>query len=219
MKNAKGLLIEICIIILCIALLIFMINNEEGMDLLLFKVYSTSALDEKKEELNTKVESLDLTRTNHKNALNNLESAKSNYEKEKNRYDAISDETISIINQATKGTTYNLEYIWVNLGNYALANNLSISLYEPGATIVTTDDDTSNTTKATGSTSTQISDTVSLETLKIMVKGTYLNVSEFIYNVENDKELRFNLDNIRMEYAENNKISAIFEVTGLELKK
>ena len=209
MKEKQGILIEIAIIIVCIALVILMVNND--LDLYLFKIFSTSSLDLKKEELESKQTSLDLKKTEHKTSLKNLENAKSEFNKEKEKYEAISDETIASLKEATRGEEYNLEYMWIQLGNYAKANNLKISLYEK-------EEGTSNST-STSSNSKNTSEDSILETLKIQVVGTYLNVSEFIFNIENDNTLRFKLDNIRMEYSEKNNIKAIFDITGLSLNK
>lgn len=215
MKEKQGILTEIAIIIICIALVILMVNND--LDLYLFKIYSTSSLDAKKEELEKEQTNLDLKRTEHKTALKNLESAKSDFSKQKEKYEAISDATIASLKEATRGEEYNLEYMWIQLGNYAKANNLKISLYEKEET--TSSDDKTKTESNTSASSSKESEDSILETLKIQVVGTYLNVSEFIFNIENDNTLRFKLDNIRMEYSEKNDIKAIFDIKGLSLNK
>lgn len=215
MKEKQGILTEIAIIIICIALVILMVNND--LDLYLFKIYSTSSLDAKKEELEKEQANLDLKRTEHKTALKNLESAKSDFSKQKEKYEAISDATIASLKEATRGEEYNLEYMWIQLGNYAKANNLKISLYEKEET--TSSDDKTKTESNTSASSSKESEDSILETLKIQVVGTYLNVSEFIFNIENDNTLRFKLDNIRMEYSEKNDIKAIFDIKGLSLNK
>lgn len=55
--------------------------------------------------------------------------------------------------------------------------------------------------------------------LKIQVKGSYIDVSDFIFEVENDKELRFKLDNIAIEYVEGTTIKANFDVKNLVIIK
>ncbi|MEG0872568.1 MAG: hypothetical protein RSG48_01190, partial [Clostridia bacterium] len=54
---------------------------------------------------------------------------------------------------------------------------------------------------------------------KIQVSGSYIDVSDFIFEVENDKDLRFKLDNISIEYVSGNKIKANFDVKNLSIKK
>ena len=60
---------------------------------------------------------------------------------------------------------------------------------------------------------------VSNGAIRIVVRGRYANVADFVYDVENDKELKFRLDNIKMSYKSNNQIEATFNVLNLQLKK
>ena len=55
--------------------------------------------------------------------------------------------------------------------------------------------------------------------IKITVQGRYANVADFVFDVENDKSLRFRLDNIKMTYTENNAIQATFNVLNIKVKK
>ena len=201
MRIRKGIIIELSLIIVFVALAIVMYNID--LDLIFFKFYTTKSLEDKRIQLEQKMSELQNVRVSHKDALTSLENAKSSYSTEKSKYEAISEETLTTINTATQDEEYNIEYMWVSLGNYAKENNLTILLYEPGAS-ADGSQELSNRTN---------------QTLRVKVQGTYLNVAEFFYQVEQDKALRFNLDNIRMEYISNNDISAIFEVKDLILNK
>ena len=156
--------------------------------------------------------------------------------------------------------------MWIKLGNYAIKNNLSIVLVEPGgasdassATTTdvaesgettstpvssssqsTTNQSTTNqatTNQATDSTSqssssgtvqsanksdddtdTDASDANGDKTLKINISGTYMNVSDFIFEVENDSELKFKLDNISMQPT-GDGVSATFDVKNMIIVK
>ena len=55
--------------------------------------------------------------------------------------------------------------------------------------------------------------------IKITIKGRYANVADFVFDVENDKSLRFKLDNIKMTYAGDNEIQATFDVLSLSVLK
>ena len=138
--------------------------------------------------------------------------------------------------------------MWIKLGNYAKTNNLGIVLVEPGGTQGSTDTSTNTTTTpATKSTSetntnttTTTSDTTNTTTdvpsanidgetsdetqdseniLKIQVTGSYINVSDFIFEVENDKDLKFKLDNISIEYVSGRTIKATFDVKNTIILK
>lgn len=219
---------------------------------------------------------LDTAKTLYEAAVTGLESQKAKFEKEKGQYDAISDDTVNIIKEATAKENYSIEYMWIKLGNYAIKNNLSIVLVEPGgasdtssATTIdstesgettstpvssssqattnqattnqtTTNQTTTNqatTNQATDSTSqssasdtvqsanksddatdTDTSDANGDKTLKINISGTYMNVSDFIFEVENDSELKFKLDNISMQPT-GDGVSATFDVKNMIIVK
>lgn len=208
----------------------------------------------------------------YKSAVSAQDTEKKNFDSEKAKYDAISDETVNIIKEATAIENYSIEYMWIRLGNYAKTNNLSIVLVEPGGSssagssttgtgttttptsdttgnaatgASTTANDTTNTganagttgTDATGGAGAAGSGTASANkdpntatgnnsagsgsnsVLKIQVSGSYMNVSDFIFQVENDKELKFKLDNISMEYVSGTTIKATFDVKNIIIKK
>lgn len=186
---------------------------------------------DKKIETATKKYSTEKDRYNQ--TVKSIETAKEEYNKEKAKYDAISEETLEGIRQAIKKEEYNIEYMWIRLGNYAKTNNLSIVLVEPGGSAQTetpADNNTSSSTTTTTSSSTEAEQksqenkipatkTATSTALKVQITGNYLNISNFIYEVESDTELRFKLDNISMEYVGNNNIKSTFDVKNLIMLK
>ena len=156
--------------------------------------------------------------------------------------------------------------MWIKLGNYAIKNNLSIVLVEPGGASdtssatktdstesgettstpvssssqattnqATTNQTTTNQTtdstsqssasdtvqsanKSDDATDTDTSDANGDKTLKINISGTYMNVSDFIFEVENDSELKFKLDNISMQPT-GDGVSATFDVKNMIIVK
>ena len=209
---------------------------------------------------------LDTAKTLYEAAVTGLESQKAKFEKEKGQYDAISDDTVNIIKEATAKENYSIEYMWIKLGNYAIKNNLSIVLVEPGGASdtssatttdvaesgettstpvssssqattnqATTNQTTTNQTtdstsqssasdtvqsanKSDDATDTDTSDSNGDKTLKINISGTYMNVSDFIFEVENDSELKFKLDNISMQPT-GDGVSATFDVKNMIIVK
>lgn len=177
------------------------------------------------------------TQSAYNTTLLTLDRAKNTYQNEKGKYEAISDETIAVIKEATTQEEYSIEYMWIRLGNYAKINNLSIVLVEPGGgqNINTSDNTTTSTPVASSSSSssnttnsatgnTSNSDNSLLgndrgDTFKIQVSGSYMNVSDFVFAVENDSELRFKLDNIAMEYVSGTTIKTTFDVKNMVILK
>lgn len=233
MMNRKKLLIGegiVALIVAGIIAAIFMVETDLGI----FKIVSPQSLMSQYNSIKDMNSKLDTSKTNYETSLKAVETAKSEYTKQKEKYEAITDETISIIKEATADEQYNIDYIWVQIGNYAKANNLVLSLIEPGGSSQTATD-TSSTTSTTTGTNSQVTseskgtDTQSATTstttkspsneLSIKVVGNYTDVSDFIFELENDVELRFKLDKIKMEYAGNNQITATFAVKNIKFKK
>lgn len=208
------------------------------------KLSSVKGIIAKRQELKELETSLEEAETNYSTSKETLDTSKKNFETAKKEYDAISDETIELIREATTEENYDIEFMWIKLGNYATANNLTIVMVEPGGQMqVTTQssentDSTQNTTSETttntaNSNSTESTDTTSNATansttttssnadtlLTITLEGSYLNVSDFIFEVENDKELRFKLDNIEMTYVQGTTIRTKFDVKNVIIKK
>lgn len=230
----KTIIISVCLVIVITLLVLSLIMD---IDLKVIKLNSISTLLKKHEEIIDEEEKLKVKHSEYEVALSKVEASKTSYESEKAKYEAISDETINIIKEATTEEYYDIEYMWITLGNYAKSNNLTIIMAEPGGSFeetaankdgsqnkdVTTSSD-GKTTTTTGDMAVQqsanTSNTTSSNTIfKIQVIGSYLDVSDFIFEVENDKSLRFKLDNISMDYVSGNTVKASFNVKNLVINK
>ena len=55
--------------------------------------------------------------------------------------------------------------------------------------------------------------------LTLQVKGSYINVADFVFEVENDKSLRFKLDNIKMKSAGGIEVVTSFNVKDFTVLK
>ena len=228
---------------------------------------STSSIEgiiAKREQLLNLEGKLESTESTYTNTKNKVETSKKAFTTAKNKYEAISDETIDLIKEATTEENYDIEYMWIKLGNYASVNNLKILLVEPGGTVTetTTGDstktDASNTKTSTTNTNksssnnastpassttastdaskaantattaavenTTANNTTSSKTtdntlLTVTLEGSYLNMSDFVFEVENDKELRFKLDNMEVTYVSGTTIKAKFNVKNVIMIK
>lgn len=228
---------------------------------------STSSIEgiiAKREQLLNLESKLESTESTYTNTKNKVETSKKAFTTAKNKYEAISDETIDLIKEATTEENYDIEYMWIKLGNYASVNNLKILLVEPGGTVTetTTGDSTktdasntktsnTNTNKSTPNNAstpassttastdaskaantattaavenTTANNTTSSKTtdntlLTVTLEGSYLNMSDFVFEVENDKELRFKLDNMEVTYVSGTTIKAKFNVKNVIMIK
>ena len=218
-KYTKLIILSVVLLVIITLITLAMIFD---VDLLLFNNLSISSIQEKKllvEDLMLKQQTEE---TNNTQAKQNLQSSKNSYDVAKQEYEAIDKSTIEIVQEATKEEKYFIEYLWIVLGNYATANNLGIKIVTPDSTVTNTNTNTVvNTGTSTGTTTntTTSSLTAIKDGVKILVEGRYANVADFVFDVENDKSLRFRLDNIKMSYAGNNTIQAVFDVLSLSVLK
>lgn len=206
------------------------------LDLSIVEFSSVNGVIAKREELLKLEAELQVAERKYAESKKTLSSSQSSFTTAKNKYEAISDETINLIKEATTEENYDIEYMWIRLGNYAMTNNLSISMVEPGGSSTNTTTSTpetaseqSDNTQTAAADGTQNADgvpnsvttnTTNSDTLlTIVVEGSYLNMSDFVFEVENDKELRFKLDNIEITYVSGTTIRAKFDVKNVIILK
>lgn len=224
-------------IVLAVSLILVIVFALVDINLGVIKFSSIKSLIGKHAEVTSAEEKLLNSQVMYENTTKKLENEKADYLKEKQKYDAITDETINIIKNIKTEDKYSIEYMWIRLGNYAKVNNLSLVLVEPGGSENATIDSkenskntTSDKTKSVSSDEMDMDDTLVIDDMppmtagntsafKIQVTGSYIDVSSFVFEVENDKELRFKLDNIVMEYVSGTTIKATFNVKNLAIKK
>lgn len=251
LNNKKMIIISSILGVTVILIVLLMLL---GANLIIVKIPSISSLVGEYGLVKKSEKDLSTAQGTYYTTVSNLEKAESDYDKQKNKYNSISDETINVIKEATTEESYNLEYMWIKLGNYAKKNNLEIVMVEPGGkqitntnnnssnsgsstdntdntdntdsnstTITTTTTSSSTTNNSTNSSTNTSSDTSastsSSSALKIEVKGSYMNISDFIFEVENDTSLRFKLDNISMDYVKGTTIKASFNVKNIVINK
>lgn len=273
-QSVKKSIIAIIIFIVLVALLgVFLVK---GLEVGPIKLLSISSLGEMNTEISKEKATFSQKQTSFKTAKSESDSKKAEFTTQKNKYEAISDETVKVIKDATTEDNYNIEYMWIKLGNYAKSNNLSLVVIEPGGTREEEKNETEGTeTTQTGSTSsgTKISTTTGMETdeesigdrasarleqqtseateelkenvdkvvgdtaesvskvvegaidpsskrtMKIEVTGSYIDISDFIFEVENDTTLKFKLDNISITNVSGTTIKTTFDVKNTYINK
>lgn len=247
LNNKKMIIISSILGVTVILIVLLMLL---GANLIIVKIPSISSLVGEYGLVKKSEKDLSTAQGTYYTTVSNLEKAESDYNKQKNKYNSISDETINVIKEATTEESYNLEYMWIKLGNYAKKNNLEIVMVEPGgkqitntntnnnssnsgsstnntnsnSTTTTTTTTSSSTTNNSTNSSTNTSSDTSASTssssaFKIEVKGSYMNISDFIFEVENDTSLRFKLDNISMDYVKKTTVKASFDVKNIVINK
>lgn len=218
-------LIVLSVVLLVVIALITLVMIYD-VDLMLFKNLSIAGIQEKKMSVETLMAKQIIEETNNRTAKEDLKTSKDAFDVAKEIYENIDESTISVIQEATKEEKYFIEYLWIVLGNYATANGVKINILTPGSTNETADNSNNSQMgedeEDSGITSDPLSGSMSSglqDGIKITIDGRYANVADFVFDVENDKSLRFKLDNIGMTYLGNNDIRATFDVLSLAVLK
>ena len=169
LNNKKMIIVTSILAVSVILLVVFMLL---GVNLVFFRIPSVSYLLNESNLVKKAEKELTTTQDNYYNATNSLEKAQSEYNKQKNKYNSISDETINIIKEATTEETYNLEYMWIKIGNYAKKNNLEIVMVEPGGHMDSSSQNTGSTTTTSNNASTTANNNTSNTTTTTTTTAT-----------------------------------------------
>lgn len=157
--------------------------------------YSTSSYNgilDKAKQLNGKIDELETENTtNYQLALSKKKAAVSNFEKTKAGYEELAAQSsVEDIREANKIEEYFLDYLWMKIGTYA--NNSAIKVL--------------------------INPNYEAELINFDVSGQYIAVINFIYDLENDPELAFNIDNLVMQGGSSAAVTkASFQVKNVKI--
>ncbi len=214
----KIIIMAVILLILIIGIVVSFTSELKLGELRSVAIFTMS---ESREELDNLIEREASTKAEQQSTLDKLEKTKNSYEAEKEKFEKIDQSTIDMIREATKDEKYFIEYLWITLGNYADENDLAIEIITPGSTSAVTGESMNNGSGNNNSAQSKpsLDTSVSNGAIRLVVRGRYANVADFVYDVENDKELKFRLDNIKMSYKSNNQIEATFNVLNLQVKK
>jgi len=193
--------VTLLIILVSIILLIYL--GTEGIKIGEFQVLSVSQLIEKNRELNDKInEASTLTSTSYPENLKTLEETYESYKIQKQKYEDLSGVTNKNNKEIYETKQYDIGYLWRILGNYANKRNVDLGIKVQK--------------NKTGKSSYNIDFTVS---------GKYVNISQFLTDIENESDLYFRIYNFKMvgteveneDKSKEIKITATFIVRNVNL--
>lgn len=237
-EKSKLTMLILGIIVIVMLIVVFALVD---VNILGIKTLSISGIKRKADLANSLNLSFEQTQAKYNQMIIERTMAEKEYEKQKTKYATISDETISLIKDVTKDQKYMIEYLWIVLGDYAEDNNLKLVVMEPnqmatfniesgqvavqeakqtGTASVTTPTGQKTSTSGNQTNTTEkiiISPVTNSNTVKILLIGEYEDITDFVFEVENDKNLKFKLDNMSMQYAGNNYVLSQFDVLGMSV--
>lgn len=128
---------------------------------------------------------------NYATEVGKVSTSKSAFNIEKQQYDTLAAEaTDEQLEAAMREEEFLLDYLWIVVGNYAEDNNIKFEMKtNPDLTI------------------------------NFDVTGSYISIINFVYDLANDPELRFVIDNMQLEGGSNqdSTTKAKFTVYGINV--
>lgn len=189
----KKILLVLIIILTGYATWLFVTQGFEfDLGFVMIDVPSYQEVTNNKKELDSKLTSL---KTKNDNELvmeeNKVETSMKTYEARKQEYDMLAmTASEKEIAEANKIERYLLDYLWIKVGNYASDNDVKFKM-------------TPNTNE---------------QTLTFDITGKYISVINFIYDLENDLDLNFEINGIVIQGGSTSEIvKANFNVEGIKV--
>lgn len=186
----KNKILTIIFLLLIILLIITIFN---GIKIGNFQILSVSELKLKNEKLNETIEEAsELTSMEYPKTITTLEETYEKYNIQKQKYEEVSGFTEGDEKQIYETKQYDIAYLWRIVGKYANSYNIGIEM---------------EVKKASGQ---------NLYDLYFNVSGQYVNISEFIKNIENNSDLYFRIYDFKMS-GSSEIVSASFVVKDVNI--
>ena len=187
----RKILISILVCLLLIGSAFFMVNGISKVN-----IKGIKGLSEKNEQIEQKISDLSNvisvtyanTESNLKRTANTLQDSKTEYENQA----ALSNSQSP--SYASQLETYDIDYLWTKLGNYARDEKvvIKIDLVASGTS-------------------------TNLYNLNFTTTGAYVNITNFIYEIENDSKLGFKIDEFKMN-SSGDTLTATFSCKEVPIK-
>lgn len=180
-------------IIFVLLIILFIVAIVSGIKVGKFKILSVSELKDKNIELNETIETASqLTSVDYPQSVATLEETFEKQTIQKQKYEEISGFSEKDEKQIYETKQYDIAYLWKTIGKYATTYNLTIGMDVKRAS------------------------SENLYNLYFTVSGEYVNISQFIENIENNSDLNFRIYNFKMS-GSSEIISSSFTVKDVNI--
>ena len=183
----RKVLLSILTVLLVVMTALIMKN---GIKIGSLQVLGFQGLADESQKLTEKIDEANQKEDSYKSTLSALESdSKSLAQAKKDYLDLVSVSSASDIQQALQTKTYTIEYLWSRVGNHATSEGVTVTM---------------NVVSSSAGTG--------YRDLEFTANGKYLAISNFIYDLENDTNLEFTIDDFDMKSG-----VATFKVKGVRI--
>lgn len=179
-------------LVMIVLIVIMAVTMKNGLTVGSFKLPGFQEIEKKNDELTELIANANEKKDEYQGSLDLLESDATAMAKAKKEYlDLVQVSTDSDIKEALQTKTYTIEYLWSKVGNYAAKEGLVIKVELTNSTVGAQD----------------------YRNLAFTLDGKYLQIINFIFDIENDSDLDFTIDNFSMT-----KDNAKFTVKDIKLE-
>ena len=188
----------IAIIILLAALACTSVAN--GLQIGDLEIYSIQKLQEENDKINSRIEEINkLKDTTYNDKMDSLKKASSDMNSTRSKYlEYTSLSSDSEILAAMQGKSYKLEFLWATIGTHARNEQINLKLEVANSSIGATN----------------------ANDLEFTINGTYINIINFVYALENDADLNFKISNFKLVPKDGSGIlEGTFTVTNIKIEE
>lgn len=185
---------NITLLMILISIILIIYIGTHGVKIGNFEILSIQKLIEKNDELDGKItEATDLATITYQENIQNLEETYGKYKTKKQKYEELAGTINNKGNKIYETKQYDIGYLWRILGNYARKRNVNLGIQVQK--------------NNNGNSSYNINFTV---------KGKYVNISQFITDIENNSDLYFRIYNFQIS-GSGEIITSTFTVRNISL--
>lgn len=184
---------KVTTLIILVSIALLLIATLRGIEKL--QILSIAQLQEKNSELNDKInDASTLTSIDYPDNIETLEETYDKYEIQKQKYEELAGFTGEDGENVYESKQYDIGYLWRVFGKYATSRNLNIGM-----------DVQKNS-----------SGNDNYYDLNFTVSGQYVNISQFITDIENNSDLYFRIYNFKMT-GSGETVTATFTVRDVNI--
>ena len=190
----KFLIIIVTVLVLILAFFFI----KDGLNLGKIHVLGVSSILDLNYDLERKLDEAEtLTQQTFQSENDNLNSALTQAVTLRERYESVLRQTdAEDISEILKNEKYEIEKLWIVIGNYADEHNVKVNLQITNSS----------------------SGVSEVKDLDFTVNGSYVGITDFIYELEDDDELEFKIENFAMlPDPTNSNLKAIFTVKDVNV--
>ena len=188
---------NVIIALLTVALIaVAVLAMYQGLEIGNIKILSVTGIMDENDNLNSRVQTLTtLNNTTYNKNLSDLNEAAKKMSTTKTEYlDLASISSDEEIKQANQEKTYAMEYLWSQIGNHATTRGVNIRL---------------EVSSVGGD---------NRKNMSFTVVGSYIATINFIYDLEDDDDLKFRIEDFKMESSGEETLNSTFTVKDIVIK-